>query len=134
MNNLKTEQLRKTGMIADFECRLHNEEDNEFLYVFGVAVRGIVYKCHYISKELLEIEVGDFVLFNGSLCELRMGFAVTYMVEVHVLTLLKLKDMKEFNKEHILIADYRMPGYKLKNNQQNGFIIHRDNKYGVRLR
>lgn len=130
-------ELRKTGRIVNIEGVMPNFNNPiEKMYVFSLEVGEGVYKCHYITKEDIKISVGDYASINGRLYEIPLGFTALSIVRVLCMGVLTMNDIKNLDKDHVFIVDFKVRGQDLPLNVQNGFMVNLDKKtkishYGI---
>lgn len=129
MESIKVKELRKTGRIVNIEGVMPNFDNPiEKMYVFSLEVGEDVYKCHYTAKEDIKMSVGDYASINGRLYEIPLGFTALSIVRVLCMGVLTKQDIKNLDKDHVFIADFRIRGQELPLNVQNGFMLNLDKK------
>lgn len=129
MEFIKGKELRKTGRIVNIEGVMPNFDNPiEKMYVFSLEVGEDVYKCYYITKEDIKMNVGDYASINGRLYEIPLGFTALSIVRVLCMGVLTKNDIKNLDKDHIFIANFRVRGQELPLNVQNGFMLNLDKK------
>lgn len=137
MESIKGKELRKTGKIINIEGIMPNFDNPiEKMYVFSLEVGEDVYKCHYITKDDIKMSVGDYASINGRLYEIPLGFTSLGIVRVLCMGVLTKEQIKNLDKDHVFIADFKVRGQELPLNVQNGFMLNLDKKtkishYGI---
>ena len=125
MESIKVKELRKTGRIINIEGVMPNFDNPiEKMYVFSLEVGEDVYKCHYITKDNIKMGVGDYTSINGRLYEIPLGFTALSIVRVLCMGVLTKNDIKNLDKDHVFIADFKVRGQELPLNVQNGFMLN----------
>lgn len=126
-------ELRKTGRIVNIEGIMPNPDDlNEKMYVFGFLVGDTVYKCHYTTKDDIDMHLGDYASINGRLYDIDLGFTYLGIVRVLCMGILTNEDIKNIDKDHVFVANFRIRGKELPLNVQNGFMLNVGKKTKVR--
>ena len=127
-------EIRKTGQIVNVEGVMANPDNpEEMMYVFGLKVGNMVYKCHYTTTKNITMDLGDYASINGRLYNINLGFCDFGIVKVLCMKVITKEDIKNLDKDHIFIADFKIRGQELPLNVQNGFIINKKEKrnYGL---
>lgn len=130
--SIKAKELRKTGRIVDIEGVMPNYDNpDEKMYVFGLEVGEDVYRCHYITKEDIKMSVGDYASINARLYEIPLGFTALGIVRVLCMGVLTKEQIRNLDKDHAFIADFKVRGQDLPLNVQNGFMLNLNKKTKV---
>lgn len=82
------------------------------------------------------MSVGDYVSINGRLYEIPLGFTALSIVRVLCMSILTKNDIRNLDKDHVFIADFKVRGKEPPFNVQNGFMLNLDKKtkishYGI---